>query len=105
MNFVSINSEINRMDTGNITKVVGPNLVYPRVPKDPFETMSDVTKLNDILTIITTNFSYFFEQDVDLFELENLTVNNVIIIPLLILFFSFIFIPIIYGIPFAYIFH
>ena len=77
MYFVCQNSEVNRMDAGNVSKVVGPNLIYSQHPKDPFETMSDINKLNDTLTLITKNFPLFFEENVNLFESENLLSDNV----------------------------
>ena len=82
MYIVGINSETNRMDFGNITKVVCPNLLYPKIPSsDPFKSMTDMTVINDVLLLLTQNFPLFFEgNEINLFKAETLLLDKVFIL-------------------------
>lgn len=75
MYLVSLNSEVNRMDVGNVCKVICPNLTYPNIPKDPLETMTDINKVNDTLTFYVSNYPSIYEYGHNLFDDETLIQN------------------------------
>ena len=69
---IAINSNTNRMDDANITKVIGPNLLFSDRPisNDPYVTLNMISNVNEILTNFTVHFPAIFEDGFDLFDCE-----------------------------------
>ena len=62
MYIISLNSESNRMDELNISKVIGPNLLYSEdEDENPIETMNSMNCINTVLSIIVHYYPFLFE--------------------------------------------
>ena len=83
MYLISQNVELNRMDEGNIAKVMAPNLLFSKDTEDPMSIITSINSINDVLSALVRHFPKVFESDVDLFEIDYLQTVEVRQIPFL----------------------
>ena len=74
MYITGVNCETNRMDYGNVAKVVAPNLAFSRTrdTENPMETISRVNFINDLFTLVAESYPSIFEHGEDLFKIDYL---------------------------------
>ena len=70
MYLVSLSKEVNLMGASNITKVIGPNMLFapPAIASDPFSILTKTNQINDILTYGVTNYDKIFETKENIFD-------------------------------------
>ena len=93
MYIVGNNAEVNRMDYGNISKVIGPNLLFTKEePEDPHVSISRIEIINDLFSTLVHDFPAVFESSQPLFDIDFLQ-DTIQVSPSLPFPFSLSFLP------------
>jgi len=62
---IGVNAHINKMDSGNLSKTVGPNLLWKAGKTDSVEYLVNSSKINDLVQILIDESDYFFKDSLD----------------------------------------
>eukprot|EP01119_Soliformovum_irregulare_P007791 TRINITY_DN2027_c0_g1_i3.p1 TRINITY_DN2027_c0_g1~~TRINITY_DN2027_c0_g1_i3.p1 ORF type:complete len:564 (+),score=171.25 TRINITY_DN2027_c0_g1_i3:52-1743(+) len=64
MGRIAMNSSINKMDSGNLSKTIGPNLLWKEGGGDSIDYLVNSSKINDLVQYMVDNYRLLFPESV-----------------------------------------